>query len=313
LAKLAPSLAKLREEFNAKYPKRDKSSDGWIGDSAHSSRTSDHNPDSRGIVHALDVDKDLFPGSDAEFNALVEKVANDPRIKYTIWRRRIKNPGQAWRKYSGSNPHDKHAHFSATVAGENKTQSWLGATTPPKPSQPATDVLSAGEIKWLAQQEGITGENLVIATALGLAESDGRVRVLNDNGRDVSYGIWQINMRDKLGIDRRKRYKLTSNDELYDPKTNARLMAGESQKGTNWKPWGAFTDGRYSKRMNEARAAQPIPVGEEDDMFEPNDRNNLQFTTDRAQETTNLLHAVLGKLDAIDAKVKELEAKVDAK
>lgn len=271
MARLAPSLVKLRDECNAKYPKRDKSSDGWIGDSAHSSRTSDHNADARGIVHAIDIDKDLFPGSDAEFNALVEKVANDPRIKYTIWRRRIKNPGEGWRKYSGSNPHDKHAHFSATVAGENKTNSWLGATTLPKPPKPVTGFLSAGEIKWLAQQEGIMGEHLVIATAVGLAESDGKVRAHNTKGGDDSYSIWQINMKGDLGPDRRKRYGLKSDEDLYDPRTNARVMADESRRGTNWKPWGAFTDGRYLKRMDEARAAQPTPIAgiqrKEVDMF----------------------------------------------
>ncbi|RSM41509.1 hypothetical protein DMB66_55895 [Actinoplanes sp. ATCC 53533] len=60
----------LRSEFNALAPRRDKSSDGSIGDTAHSQSSSDHNPDETGNtpsedadsineVHAIDVDKDL--------------------------------------------------------------------------------------------------------------------------------------------------------------------------------------------------------------------------------------------------------------
>jgi hypothetical protein len=55
---LAPSLVALRAELDAKWPRRDRSSDGWIGDAAHSSRASQHNPDwssvPPGSVDALD-------------------------------------------------------------------------------------------------------------------------------------------------------------------------------------------------------------------------------------------------------------------
>jgi len=52
---LAPSLVNLRREIDLRWPDRMKTSDGWIGDPAHAQRSSDHNPDARGIVHALDV------------------------------------------------------------------------------------------------------------------------------------------------------------------------------------------------------------------------------------------------------------------
>ncbi len=57
MAYLVPSLARLRTEFNQLNPGRDKASDGWIGDAEHQANpTSDHNPDERGAVHAIDVD-----------------------------------------------------------------------------------------------------------------------------------------------------------------------------------------------------------------------------------------------------------------
>jgi hypothetical protein len=128
MATLVPSLDALRSEFNRNFPRRDKASDGWIGDAAHQSGTSDHNPDSRGIVHAIDVDEDLrAPG--ATMRECVEEVVRrhragqDNRITYVIYERTIWSASYDWRprSYSGSNPHDKHAHFSASYVRARET------------------------------------------------------------------------------------------------------------------------------------------------------------------------------------------------
>src|SRR6187431_1563394 len=48
--RLAKALEELRGEVNAKWPNRDKSSDGSVGDLSHQARKSDPNPNSAGVV-----------------------------------------------------------------------------------------------------------------------------------------------------------------------------------------------------------------------------------------------------------------------
>lgn len=114
---LAPSLVQLRNEINAKWPVRDRKSDGWIGDRAHQARRSDHNPDDKGCVHAIDVDKDGINPS-----LVVSAVIKDPRTAYVIWNRKIYSRGSDFRarRYIGPNPHTEHLHVSIlrTAAAE---------------------------------------------------------------------------------------------------------------------------------------------------------------------------------------------------
>lgn len=115
----AKSLVTLREQINQMAPNRSKASDGTIGDAAHASRDSDHNPWVRdgniGVVTALDITHDSEDGCDA--GAIVQALAEsrDPRIKYLIWNRRILSSRVqpwVWRNYTGRNPHTKHFHLS---------------------------------------------------------------------------------------------------------------------------------------------------------------------------------------------------------
>ncbi|HEY2947437.1 MAG TPA: peptidoglycan-binding domain-containing protein [Micromonosporaceae bacterium] len=136
---LAPSLVQLRAETNATWPKRDKKSDGWIGDAAHQARKSDHNPDGRGCVHAIDVDRD---GIDTR--RLVLEAIRDPRTNYVIFERKIysRSRGFKARAYTGSNPHMHHIHISIlrTPAAETNVAAWLGKAVqvlaPSKPVVP---------------------------------------------------------------------------------------------------------------------------------------------------------------------------------
>lgn len=112
---LAPSLDKLRDEINKRWPKRSKASDGWIGDASHQARPSDHNPDwnapgkQRGIVRAIDVTSKDIDASD-----VIRELMQDPRTWYIIHKGRIRSRtyGFANRIYTGSNRHDHHIHVS---------------------------------------------------------------------------------------------------------------------------------------------------------------------------------------------------------
>jgi hypothetical protein len=118
--------------------------------------------------------------------------------------------------------------------------------------------LSAKEILEFALRAGFSpnGEEAVIATAIALAESGGNPHAHNPVPPDNSFGLWQINMIDKLGPDRREKLGLSRNEELFDPPTNARaarLVFIEA--GREFRPWTTFTGGRFKDHMGAARQA----------------------------------------------------------
>lgn len=117
--RVARSLDVLLRQLNARYPNRSKASDGSIGDAAHASRASDHNPwYGPGVVTARDFTHDSGAGMDIDRITDELVASRDPRIKYIIAnglisdsRPGIGRPWQ-WLPYGGSNPHRKHFHLS---------------------------------------------------------------------------------------------------------------------------------------------------------------------------------------------------------
>ena len=154
---LAPSLVKLRDEVNRRHPNRDRSSDGWIGDPSHAARLSDHNPDGRGMVHAIDVDS-----TGIDVAAFLRAVIGDPRTWYvihngTIWSRTY---GFAARRYTGSNPHTGHVHVSIRYTSDAEQAggiSWYANTRKTKglPRLNARRVLRQLDAKKLEQTPGV--------------------------------------------------------------------------------------------------------------------------------------------------------------
>jgi hypothetical protein len=123
--KLCKAGQQLRLQVDDSYPDRDRTSDGWIGDVRHSARTSDHNPDSKGIVRAIDIDRDLAGKKKPDFMPdLADQIRlcakSDKRISYIIFAGKIASSrmGWRWRKYSGINPHNTHCHVSFTSKGD---------------------------------------------------------------------------------------------------------------------------------------------------------------------------------------------------
>lgn len=162
MALLIDGLAVLRSEFDQINPHRDRSSDGWIGDASHAARTSDHNPDAGGVVHAIDVDVDGVPmGRIVAFLVARCKTGAEDRLQYIIYRRTIWSRSWGWgaRRYTGLDPHTNHAHFSSRYAGlAGGGQAWgiaaafrpgaPAAVPPPAPRPPAAHPAGTRELSF---------------------------------------------------------------------------------------------------------------------------------------------------------------------
>ena len=120
--RLAKRLETLRAQINAHWPKRSKISDGTIGDAAHATRSSDHNPyikdaSGQGVVRAFDITRD--PANGPDLTKLIPLFLADKRTRYVIYDKKIYNPsinGGAPRPYTGTNAHQKHLHISVGEA-----------------------------------------------------------------------------------------------------------------------------------------------------------------------------------------------------
>lgn len=130
--RMARSLDVALNEVNRAAPHRSKASDGGIGDAAHASRASDHNPWLNNTVRARDFTNDPAGGfSAASFAAHVAGLlGKHPALgagAYVIWNRRIistNHLSEGWRTYTGTNPHTKHVHVSVGLSGYDSTAPW---------------------------------------------------------------------------------------------------------------------------------------------------------------------------------------------
>lgn len=148
MAVWAPALVTLDKQIDKAFPRRKTGSDGWIGDAAHRSRPSDHNPqfDPPGpvddVVMAGDWTHDPKNGFDCDQFTDELAASRDRRIAYMIFNGWIMDsrPGNKpwqWVRYHGANKHTSHVHLSAMRAFWDDTRAWslpmLGRQAPPPP------------------------------------------------------------------------------------------------------------------------------------------------------------------------------------
>lgn len=139
------------QQATAKWPYRDKKSDGIMSSQEHKKQNpySDHD-----WGNAFDLTHDPAHGCDAHGWAAWLVKQNFPEVKYVISNSKIwskKRQDEGWREYKGSNPHVKHVHVSINERYRNTVRTWFPATfirpptQPPvkKPATPVGDIVAA--------------------------------------------------------------------------------------------------------------------------------------------------------------------------
>jgi len=87
---------------------------------------------------------------------------------------------------------------------------------------------------------GFRGEALKTAFGIAKRESGGRNDAFNGNAGtgDLSYGLFQINLKGDLGPARRQQFGLARNEDLFDPVRNAKAAYRMSNGGRDFGAWG---------------------------------------------------------------------------
>jgi hypothetical protein len=120
-------------------------------------------------------------------------------------------------------------------------------------------VLTKAELKDLLEAVGFEGKALKTAWAVAMKESNGRPVAHNGNSGtgDNSYGVFQINMIGSLGEDRRKKFNLDSNADLFNPVTNAEIAFHMSNGGKDWSSWKVYQNQTNGERYESFLKAFP--------------------------------------------------------
>jgi hypothetical protein len=113
--------------------------------------------------------------------------------------------------------------------------------------------LTDRELRDLLVAVGFEGKALRIAWAIAKKESNGRPLAFNGNAKtgDSSYGVYQINMIGDLGPDRRIKFSLDSNSDLFNPVINAQIAYHMSGGGEDFSAW------KISKSDYNSATAEP--------------------------------------------------------
>lgn len=136
-------------------------------------------------------------------------------------------------------------YVPSAIASEFQTTDGTTVTTQVVPADPldkyrGVTELDDLELKELLKIVGFEGKGLKVAWAIAKKESNGRPLAHNNNPNtgDNSYGIFQINMIGQLGLDRKEKFGIQKDSELFDPVTNAKAAFYMTARGTNFGSWG---------------------------------------------------------------------------
>jgi Lysozyme like domain len=105
--------------------------------------------------------------------------------------------------------------------------------------------LSAAQIAVYAMQAGFTGDDLVTAVAIALAESGGDPNAQGDfmAGQYTSYGLWQIHWTVH------PEFQPT---QLFDPQYNANAAFLLYERRHGFGDWSTFNSGAYTAHLSAA-------------------------------------------------------------
>lgn len=151
---------------------------------------------------------------------------------------------------------NRNAVETAAGAGGNRDTSGAG-------KQSVSDLVK------LAKEAGFNDQQAPIMAAIAAAESGGNPRAHNPNARtgDNSYGLWQINMLGRMGPERRRLFGIQNDEDLWDPKINARA-AKKIFDMQGFNAWSVYKTGKHIPFLGTAQRAagsqnssSPAPAG----------------------------------------------------
>jgi hypothetical protein len=127
----------------------------------------------------------------------------------------------------------------------------------------APGILTLAQIMFLLREVGFPEE--VVPKMLAIAKAENptlNTSIVNNTPEtgDLSYGLFQINMKGDLGPARREMFGIKSNEELFDPLTNAKAAYAvwkeasgfKKNKGDGLNAWSTYGEKEYNDFLSEA-------------------------------------------------------------
>ena len=157
-------------------------------------------------------------------------------------------------------PSDSSASPSPSSSPSSSPPSGTSISPSPSPTSSGSGIKPTGEgglysqsdIRRLAEQVGFSPSNAAIVAAIGMGESGGKAGIDTvqsglDPGKknEFSVGLMQINTKAHMDKLTRRGWSV---EDLRDPLKNMTITKEVfDEAGGSFKPWGAYTNGSYTK------------------------------------------------------------------